>query len=110
MVPPWSPRNTLRPWTSGEDSLHGGSASDHATFPVFIDSATTAPLPGAVAPGLVDSSVKNTSLWRMSSAGEAAATVPTLRFHSIRPFIVLTARAHPFASSKYSVLSKITGG
>ncbi len=104
-MPPWSPRNTLRPCTSGEDSLPGGSECDHTTFPVFIDTATTAPLPGSRAPGVLDSSVKNTSLCRMSSAGEAAASVPILRCQISWPLVELSALAHPFASSKYSVLS-----
>src|SRR5207248_2729701 len=45
-----------------------------------------------------------------SSAGEAAASVPTLRFQSTWPLVVLTALAQPLMSSKYSVLSEITGG
>ena len=92
-MPPWSPRNTLRPCTSGEDSLPAGSECDHATFPVFIDTATTAPLPGDLAPGLVESRVKNTSLWRMSRAGEAAASVPIRRGQSTWPLVELTALA-----------------
>ena len=46
----------------------------------------------------------------MSSAGEAAATVPILRCQISWPLVELSALAHPFASSKYSVLSSITGG
>src|ERR1700750_664551 len=95
-VPPWSPRNTLRRSTSGEDSLPAGSECDHATFPVLIDTATTAPLPGDLAPGLVESRVKKTSLCRMSRAGEAAASVPILRCQSRWPLVELSALAYPF--------------
>ena len=104
-MPPWSPKNTLRPCTTGEDSLPGASECDHATWPFFIETATTAPPPGEWAPGRVESSVKNTSLCRMSRAGEAAAKVPNRRCQSRWPVVELRALAQPLMSSKYSVLS-----
>ncbi len=74
--------------------------------PVFIDSATRTPLPGtcvSVALRLVESSATYISPCLIPSAGEAAASVPTLVSQILWPVRLSSALAEPSSSIRYSL-------
>ncbi len=79
--PPWSPKYTELPTAIGEDSVPAGITFDHAIRPVFIDSATNRPLPGEWP--CADSTGRYSKPCLTPSAGEAAASVPTLVSHTL---------------------------
>ena len=91
--------------------MPAGMTLDHTIRPVFIDSATNRPLPGLwSACPFVESSPTYISPCASPSAGEAAASVPTLVSHSLWPVRLSSAFAEPSSSIRYSVFWKMTGG
>ena len=75
------------------------------TLPVFIDSATSWPLPGtwvSVAFLFVESSATYMSPCLIPSAGDAAASVPTLVSQILWPVRLSSALADPSSSIRYS--------
>ena len=84
--------------------MPAGITFDHTIRPVFIDRATNRPSPGAVAGvRVVDSTATYISPCASPSAGEAAASVPTLVSHSLWPVRLSSAFAEPSSSIRYRV-------
>ena len=92
----------------GEDSVPAGTGCDHTTRPVRIDRATNWPPPGLLP--CTDRTGITISWSVPSTAGEAAASVPTLCRHSARPVEVRIAVATPSSPSMNIVPCQITGG